>query len=111
MGRKRKSVYSGFLAAEDVNHLKKDDNTFLNYWKRVKDNLFLLINPDEEDIVFLNREFKEIAKKFEGKWVKITIEEDRRRKRLKDDEMPDLDEKYEGIEKYKRILFNLFDIS
>ncbi|MHA1820843.1 MAG: hypothetical protein ACTSU2_00725 [Promethearchaeota archaeon] len=113
MTRKRKTVLKGFLMAQDVSHIDPDNKLLLEYWNRVKNNLFVLmdtINPDKQDVVFLNNELKKIAKKYEGYYLKITIEPVQNLKAEKEP-VPDPDEEYEGFEKFKRTMFSLFKIS
>lgn len=108
MGRKRKSIYKGFLSAQDVRKMDMSDKTLKNYWSRVKNNLFIL--GDEENVIFLNREFKKLARKFEGKYVKITIEEEDYEP-PEERGLPDMDTEYDGFEKFKRTMFSVFGIS
>lgn len=113
-GKKRKTTYKGFLTAQDATKWDKNDKDFYTYWNKVKDNLFILmdtIDPNNQDVIFLNREFKKIAKKYEGHMVKITIEPVYSYESIKDKGVPDLDEEYQGFEKFKRTIFTLFNIS
>jgi len=107
-GKKVKTILKGYLSYSDVKKLNMNDPTFKEYWNRVKDNLFIF--GDEEKIYFLNNEFKEIAKKYEGKYLKITIEEIPYVPKEKQG-LPDMDKEYQGFEKFKRQIFHLFKIS
>ena len=119
MARKpRKVEIKGFLGAEDVTKWPKDDKEFHQYWNKIKNNLYLVmdtVDPNNKGVKFLNREFKSIAKKFEGHYVKITVEAMPTPKAamgIRDTTgMPDMDDEYEGFEEFKRTMFSLFKIS
>ncbi len=105
--KKRKTTIKGYLVAQDIEKMELDADTS-EYWDRVKNNLFIL--GDDENIVFLNREFKKIAEKYKGRYIKVTIEETPYI-RGNTEGLPDMDEEYDGFEKYKRTLFSVFKIT
>ncbi len=111
MGKKAKSVYSGYLVAQDAKQWDPNDKDFAAYWNKVKDNLFVLGDVENQKIVFLNRELKDLAKKYEGIRVRITIEHDPTPPSEKPGKMPNPNEEFQGFEKFKRVAFNLFKIS
>ena len=71
--KKRKTVLEGYLSAEDIRKMDNSDETLKKYWSRVKNNLFIL--GSDKEIFFLNNEFKKIAKKYQGRHIRITVEE------------------------------------
>ncbi|MHA1338633.1 MAG: hypothetical protein ACTSRZ_00090 [Promethearchaeota archaeon] len=108
MAKKRKTILKGFLSAEDVRKMDMSDPTLKEYWNRVKNNLFIL--GDDQNIYFLNNELKKIAKKYDGRYIKITIEEIEYEP-PEERGLPDMDTEYDGFEKFKRQIFNLFKIT
>ncbi|MHA1793680.1 MAG: hypothetical protein ACTSVI_13625 [Promethearchaeota archaeon] len=113
MGKKRKLVYEGFLTVEDIKNIDPNDKDLKEYWSRIKNYLIVLGDVDTQQVVFLNREFKKIAKRFEGFKVRITIEAARSREDIdaEGDALPDIDEEYKGFEKFKRVLMDRLNIS
>lgn len=107
-GKKRKTELKGFLMVEDVSKADKSNTTLQEYWKRVKDNLFIL--GDDNNVVFLNNELKKIAQKYEGRYIKITFEETPYIP-PEEEGLMDIDTEYKGFEKAKRTFFKLFKIS
>ncbi len=113
MAKKGTTTFRGYLIADDVNSHDKDDKEFWEYWNRINDTLYVIGSSEAKEVTFLNKELKRVAKKYEGQFVKITIEPDtppapggpRKGK------MPDPNEMYTGAEKFKRLLFNQFKIS
>ena len=75
MPKRKKSIYRGFLYNKDMKGIETMDENFSKYWDHIKNNLFILGDFENKKIIFLNREFSKIAKKFIGKKVKITVEE------------------------------------
>jgi hypothetical protein len=110
--RRAKTVISGYLIAQDVKQWDPNDKDFQDYWKKVKDNLFVVGNVEEQKVTFLNRELKEIAKKYDGLRVQITIEQDPNPPGLKEGVVPapDPNEEFQGSEKFKRVVLNLFKL-
>ncbi|NMC03848.1 MAG: hypothetical protein GYA24_01490 [Candidatus Lokiarchaeota archaeon] len=111
MAKKTKSVYTGYLIAQDVKRWDPADKEFAATWNKVKDNIFVIGDVDDDNVTILNREFKDIAKKFEGTRVRITIEQEPNPAPVKPGKMPNPDEEYQGFEKVKRVAFKLFKIS
>jgi hypothetical protein len=111
MAKKAKSEYRGYLIAQDAKQWDPTDKEFAAYWNKVKDNLFVLGDMENQKIVFLNREFKDLAKKYEGVRIRITIEQDPAPATAKAGKMPDPNEEFQGFEKFKRVALNLFKIS
>ena len=111
MARKKKVIYDGYLVAKDMGTNTITDPLIAEYWSRVKNNLFILGDPENGKITFLNREFKKLTENFEGNRVKITIEPVYDKKKPVDEGLPDLDEEYKGFEKFKRTVFTLFKIT
>ncbi len=111
MAKKAKSVYSGYLLAQDAKQWDPNDEDFAAYWNKVKNNLFVLGDVENKKVVFLNRELKDLAKKYEGVRVRITIEQDPNPPSVKPGKMPDPNEEFQGFEKFKRVAMNLFKIS
>ena len=68
-------------------------------------------DTDSDTMVFLNRELKKIAKKFEGVKVRITIEPLYGKSAQPRGNIPTPEEEYEGFELFKRRMFSLFKIS
>ena len=111
MGKDKPIVYEGYLFAEDAKDFAKSDAVILEYWNRVKDNLFVLGDVDTQQITFLNREFKIIAEKFKERKVRITIEPAIEYEGNRKGFVPDPSREYTGFEKFKRIFFKFFRIS
>jgi hypothetical protein len=111
VAKKAKTEYRGYLIAQDVKQWDPNDADFAAYWDKVKDNLFVLGDVENKKVVFLNREFKAIAKKYEGVRVRITIEQDPNPASFKPGKLPDPNEEFQGFEKFKRVAMNLFKIS
>ncbi|MHA1679459.1 MAG: hypothetical protein ACTSUE_00470 [Promethearchaeota archaeon] len=112
MAKKRKTVMEGYLIATDVRDADERDETIKAYWNKVKHNLYILGDAVNQKVVFLNRELRKIARKYEGYRIKITFEvvDEPARGDLREGEMPNLDEQYEGFEKFKMVLMNIFNI-
>ena len=106
--KKRKTVLEGYLSAEDVRKMDMSNEVLKEYWSRVKNNLFIL--GSDKEIFFLNNEFKKIAKKYEGRHIRITIEEVPYVP-PEEEGLPDMDTEYEGFEKFKKQMFTIFRIS
>ena len=111
MGKKRKSVFEGYLTAADVREAESDDSIIVQYWNKVKHHIYMLGDTEAETMVFLNREFKKIAKKYEGVKVRITVEPLYGKNAQSSGHMPTPEEEYEGFELFKRRMFSLFKIS
>ncbi|MBN2151247.1 MAG: hypothetical protein JW839_07380 [Candidatus Lokiarchaeota archaeon] len=111
MAKKAKTVYRGYLIAQDAKQWDPNDKDFAAYWNKVKDNLFVVGNLEEKKIKFLNRELKALAKKYEGVRVRITVEQDPEPPSARAGKMPDPNEEFQGFEKFKRVAMNLFKIS
>nr|MDO8111348.1 hypothetical protein [Candidatus Sigynarchaeota archaeon] len=111
MAKKAKTEYRGYLIAQDAASWDPNDKEFAAYWNKVKNNLFVLGDMENQKITFLNRELKDLAKKYEGVRVRITIEQDPNPPSAKAGKMPDPNEEYQGFEKFKRVAMNLFKIS
>ncbi|MFX0101563.1 MAG: hypothetical protein ACFFCS_18450 [Candidatus Hodarchaeota archaeon] len=113
MGKKTQKglVYEGYLFAEDAKSFAKSDAVILDYWNRVKDNLFVLGDVDSQEITFLNRELKIIAEKFKERKLRITIEPVIEYEGGRKGYVPDPSSEYTGFEKFKRVFFKLFRIS
>jgi hypothetical protein len=111
MSRKRKSIFEGYLTAADVRNAESDDSDIVQYWNKVKHYIYMLGNTDSDTMVFLNRELKKIAEKFEGVKVRITIEPLYGKNAQPRGHIPTPEEEYEGFELFKRRMFSLFKIS
>ncbi|MHA1729639.1 MAG: hypothetical protein ACTSWY_13060 [Promethearchaeota archaeon] len=107
MVHKKKVMYKGFLIAKNMNKEIIDDN-LAEYWRNIKDNLFILGDFDNQKITFLNRELKKIASKFEGTRIQITIEPYNGEKNKG---LPDPNKEYKGYEKFKRTVFSMFKLT
>jgi len=90
LARKKTLKYEGTLIKRDVSRWAKDDEKIHNYWEKIKDTLFFLIN--EKDAVILNSKLNDIYRKFKGKRIEIVIQEAKSKPRVK---IPDLDEKFD----------------
>ena len=110
MPKKRKKVFKGYLLAEDMRNLDPNNEDFIKYWNHIKDYLLILGDIENDSIKFLNREFIKLAEKFEGIKLKITIETLHGEEK-KSNGLPDLNEEYEGFEKFKKTVFSIFKIS
>jgi hypothetical protein len=111
MSRKRKSVYEGYLTAADVRDSESDESIIVQYWNKVKHHIYMLGDAETDSMIFLNREFEKIAKKYEGIKVRITIEPLYGKRTQSIGHMPTPEEEYEGFELFKRRMFSLFKIS
>ena len=110
MGKKRKSVFEGYLTAADVRKAESEDADIVQYWNKVKHHIYMLGDIDTGTMIFLNREFKKIAKKYEGVKVRITIEPLYGKDTQPSGHMPSPEEQYEGFELFKRRMMSLFKI-
>jgi len=111
MTRIRKSVFEGYLTAADVRDAQSDSTDLIQYWNKVKHHIYILGDVEAKNMVFLNREFQKIAKKFEGIKVRITIEPLYGKDAQARGHIPTPEEQYEGFELFKRRMFSLFKIS
>jgi len=109
--RKAKTVFRGYLLEQDVKQWDPNDKDFQDYWKKVKDNMFVVGDMQNQKVTFLNRELKVVAKKYEGLRVRITIEQDPNPPEYKEGMVtPDPSEEFQGFEKFKRVALNLFKL-
>jgi hypothetical protein len=108
--QKRKTVLQGFLSAQDISKTEIQDADVAEYWKKVKNNFFVLVDTEKDKVVFLNRELKDIAKKYEGSTIRITIEPITTHE-IAEHKLPDMENEYQGVEKFKRTIFSIFKIS
>ena len=110
--RRAKTVYTGYLVAQDVKQWDPEDKDFHDYWKKVQDNLYVVGDVENQKVIFLNRELKAVVKKYEGMRVRITIEQDPNPPGVKEGELPspDPNEEFQGSEKFKRVVLNLFKL-
>lgn len=109
--KRAKTVFRGYLLAQDVKQWDPDDKDFQDYWKKVKDNMFIVGDVQNQKITFLNRELKAVATKYQGVRVRITIEQDPNPPESKEGmEVPDLSDEFQGFEKFKRVALNLFKL-
>lgn len=111
MSRKRKTVFEGFLTSADVRDAESDDSTIMQYWNKVKHYIYMVGDMETETMIFLNRELKKVAEKYEGIKVRITIEPLYGKDALPRGHMPTPEEQYEGFELFKRRMLSLFKIS
>ena len=111
MGKKRKAVYEGFLIAADVRDAESEESDIVQYWNKVKQHIYMLGDVENESMVFLNREMKKIAKRFEGVKIRITFEPLYGKSTQPTGKMLTPEEEYEGFELFKRRMFSLFKIS
>ena len=113
MAKKSATTFRGYLIADEVKSHDKADTDFWEYWDRINDTLYVIGSAEAKEVTFLNKELKKVAKKYEGQFVKITIEPDTPPAPggAQKGKMPDTNQMYTGAEKFKRMLFNQFKIS
>ncbi|MBN2154995.1 MAG: hypothetical protein JW776_03030 [Candidatus Lokiarchaeota archaeon] len=111
MGRKRRAIYEGYLTVADVRKADSKDSDIVQYWKRINHNIYLLGDVETETMIFLNRELKKLAERFEGVKVRITFEPLYGKMTQPRGKIPTPEEQYEGFELFKRRMFSLFKIS
>ena len=110
MGKKRKSMFEGYLTAADVREAESKESDIVQYWNKVKHYIYMIGDMDTGKMVFLNREFNKLAKKFEGIKVRITVEPLYGKDAQSPGHMPTPEEQYEGFELFKRRMMSLFKI-